>query len=66
MGGFSVLNRKCYRFRERVNASNLMDPELVRNKYTWKGPMIHGEVKVYERFNITLCNDSWRIQFPYA
>lgn len=52
---------ECNLFKDKINSYNLMDIELIGNKYTLRCIVHHGGIRVYKRFDRTLCNDSWRL-----
>ncbi|XP_028787307.1 uncharacterized protein LOC114743269 [Neltuma alba] len=65
-GGAPCNFRKCELFAERVSNCNLLDLGAFGNRFTWKGPLISGYERVYERLDMGLCNTSWRCLFQNA
>jgi hypothetical protein len=65
-GGALVSARRCNNFLDNINACKLMDMGSVGTKFTWRGPLVHGHERIFERLDRTLCNDEWRVMFPEA
>lgn len=65
-GGALISPSKCGLFQNRTNSRNLMELGYSGYKYTWRGPISHGGLRIYERLDRGLSNDQWRIQFLNA
>ncbi|WJX64016.1 hypothetical protein P8452_48843 [Trifolium repens] len=63
-GGVRASIRRCSKFRERVEACNLIDMGAAGPKFTWRGPLYHGGQRIFERLDRALCNTRWRLDFP--
>ncbi|GAU51239.1 hypothetical protein TSUD_129860 [Trifolium subterraneum] len=63
-GGVTASRRKCNIFKERIDACNLIDMGAMGPKFTWRGPIFHGGQRIFERLDLALCNDQWRLKFP--
>ncbi|GAU26402.1 hypothetical protein TSUD_278470 [Trifolium subterraneum] len=63
-GGANASTRKCIKFRERMNACQLLDMGAMGPKFTWRGPIYHGGQRIFERLDRALCNENWRLVFP--
>jgi hypothetical protein len=63
-GGVRASERRCKNFREQINACKLIDMGSVGPKFTWRGPLFHGDQRIFERLDRALCNDLWRLEFP--
>ncbi|MCH97464.1 endonuclease/exonuclease/phosphatase family protein, partial [Trifolium medium] len=50
-GGAIASLRRCSKFRERINARNLIDMGAMGPKFTWRGPIYHGGQRIYERLD---------------
>lgn len=55
---------RCNWFVERINRSALIDLGFSGPKYTWKGPLLQGFNRIFERLDRALANDSWINAFP--
>jgi exonuclease III len=65
-GGAAVSQRKCNIFLDNINACKLMDVGAVGSRFTWRGPLYNGHMRIFERLDRALCNDEWRLMFPNA
>jgi hypothetical protein len=65
-GGAPVSARRCNNFVDNINACKLIDMGSVGTKFTWRGPLINGHDRIFERLDRAMCNDEWRIMFPEA
>ncbi|GAU13502.1 hypothetical protein TSUD_127990 [Trifolium subterraneum] len=63
-GGVMASITRCTKFRDRMNAANLIDMGAMGPKFTWRGPLYHGGQRIYERLDRALCNEQWRLNFP--
>jgi hypothetical protein len=43
-----------------------MDVGAVGSRFTWRGPLYNGHMRIFERLDRALCNDEWRLMFPNA
>lgn len=44
----------------------MIDIEFIGHRFTWRGPIYNGGIRIYERLDRDFCNDIWRHQFPDA
>lgn len=65
-GRSSPFDKKCALFQDRLNACKLLDLGSTSHKFTWRGVIGHGGLRVYERLDMALSNDEWRLQYPDA
>ncbi|XP_028785542.1 uncharacterized protein LOC114741444 [Neltuma alba] len=65
-GGAPINSRRCDTFEDRINKCGLLEVASCGNRFTWKGPLIHGYQRVYERLDRGLCSADWKIKFPEA
>ncbi|GAU46050.1 hypothetical protein TSUD_191210 [Trifolium subterraneum] len=65
-GGAHVIARICNNFLDNFNACKLMDLGAVGYKFTWRGPLVNGHDRLFERLDRAMSNDVWRIMFPEA
>jgi exonuclease III len=65
-GGAPASARKCNNFLDNINKCKLMDMGSVGTKFTWRGPLVQGHDRIFERLDRAMCNDEWRIMFPEA
>jgi hypothetical protein len=65
-GGAPTSTRRCNNFLDNVNSCKLMDLGAVGSKFTWRGPLVQGNGRIFERLDRALGNDDWRILFPEA
>lgn len=65
-GGLPASARKCALFQNRIDSCRLMDLDAIGHKFTWRGPMQQGGIRIYERLGGALRNDEWRVLFPDA
>jgi hypothetical protein len=65
-GGAPASARKCNNFLDNINKCKLMDTGSVGTKFTWRGPLVQGHDRIFERLDRAMCNDEWRIMFPEA
>jgi hypothetical protein len=63
-GGAPICLRKCLKFKERIDACQLMDLGAIGSKFTWRGPTYHGGQHIFERLDRALSNDSRWLEFP--
>jgi hypothetical protein len=63
-GGAPICLRKCLKFKERIDACQLMDLGAIGSKFTWRGPTYHGGQRIFERLDRALSNDSRWLEFP--
>jgi hypothetical protein len=61
--GAPICLRKCLKFKERIDACQLMDLGAIGSKFTWRGPTYHGGQHIFERLDRALSNDSWWLEF---
>lgn len=43
-----------------------MSIDSIGHNYKWRDPIYKGGARSFEKLDTTLCNDLWKIQFPYA
>lgn len=65
-GGAPVNMRKCNLFDDRISNCGLLEIGAWGNHFTWKGPLIPGYERVFERHDRGLCNDILRCHFQEA
>jgi hypothetical protein len=65
-GGAPVSIRRCNNFLDNINECNLIDLGAVGAKFTWRGPLVDGHDRIFERLDRAMSNDDWRIMFPEA
>ncbi|KAK2417953.1 hypothetical protein QL285_040194 [Trifolium repens] len=65
-GGAPFSTRRCNNFQDNINACGLIDLGAVGPKYTWRGPLIGGQDRIFERLDRALSNDEWRLLFSEA
>lgn len=58
--------QRCTLFRNRINNYNLIDMGNSIFFYTWKGPLTHGGMRLYEELDHVLCNSIWRNMYLEA
>ncbi|XP_028805248.1 uncharacterized protein LOC114760152 [Neltuma alba] len=65
-GGAPRNEKRCTIFNDNIDACNLLEVETWGSRFTWKGPLIPGFARIYERLDRALCNIDWRTRFPEA
>jgi hypothetical protein len=65
-GGAPVPSRRCNNFLDNINDCKLMDLGAVGSKFTWRGPLVNGHERIFERLDRAMSNDEWRLMFPEA
>ncbi|XP_028807543.1 uncharacterized protein LOC114762247 [Neltuma alba] len=65
-GGAPILLRRCELFNERINRCSLMDVGTWGNRFTWKGLILQGYERSFERLDRGMCNVNWRCSFLNA
>ncbi|KAK2384195.1 hypothetical protein QL285_071565 [Trifolium repens] len=65
-GGAPVSTRRCNNFLDNINVCGLIDLGAVGSKFTWRGPLLDGQDRIFERLDGALSNDEWRLMFPEA
>lgn len=53
-------------FHDRLNECKLFGVGATGHKFTWRGVIGHGGMHVFERLDMDISNDIWRLQFPDA
>jgi exonuclease III len=62
-GGALVSIRRCNNFMDNINDCNLIN---LGPKFTWRGALVDGHDRIFERLDRAMSNDEWRITFPEA
>ncbi|XP_028794064.1 uncharacterized protein LOC114749686 [Neltuma alba] len=62
-GGAPINYRRCDTFEDRINKCGFFEVASCGNRFTWKGPLIHGYQRVYERLDRGFCSADWKIKF---
>jgi exonuclease III len=65
-GGAPVSLRRCNNFLDNINDCKLIDLGAVGSKFTWRGPLVIGHERIFERLDRAMSNDEWRLMFPEA
>lgn len=64
IGGLPHTLRRFNLFKTRINKCNLLDMGCFGFSYSWRGPVTHRGMKIYEKLDCILCNDRWRNLYP--
>jgi hypothetical protein len=65
-GGAPVSLRKCNNFLDNINECKLIDLGAIGPKFTWRGAIVNGHERIFERLDRAMSNDEWRLIFPEA
>ncbi|XP_028807704.1 uncharacterized protein LOC114762398 [Neltuma alba] len=65
-GGAPINQAKCSKFVERIDKCGLMEIQSYGNNFTWKGPLIPGFDRIFEKLDRGLCSIEWRQLFQEA
>ncbi|CAK8531786.1 unnamed protein product [Lathyrus sativus] len=55
VGTLSFL-RRCTLFQNKINDSDIIDMGSSGYKFTWRGLMVHGDMRIYEKLDSVFCN----------
>lgn len=66
IGGLAASLRKFTLFQQRTNSCDLMDLVSSGFPYTWRGPLTHDKMRLYEKLDRIFSNASWSILYPEA
>lgn len=65
-GGAQALRRNDKIFRDIIHDCKFLDIETADPKFTWKGPVFHSGLQIYEKLDRDWSNDFWNLAFVDA